>query len=266
MRERPGANHRPVPPGRRPWSQAAIAVAALGLISASVTVLVWHNGPPTRQVASNCGLINCGASLPRPGIPTQSRISRAHRSVSHPAAAPAQPTPPPSPSPSQAPAPPPDLTLIFTSDRDRQDPGHFRDQLTLVNNGGSPVSGWTVQLTLPGDEVFSVETQSRWDGVPFEHWQFSGDTLTISADNDSETLAPGEPLSVSIHGRGRTTSPTGCTFNGAACPSLSGQQDQQSPQQQPFWQQDQQPALPQDQRSWQRDRERSWPDWQYQGG
>jgi hypothetical protein len=98
-----------------------------------------------------------------------------------------------------------------------------------------------------------VETQPWWDGVPFEHWRVSGDTLTISADNDTETLAPGEPLSVSIHGRGRTTSPTGCTFNGAACPSFSGQQDQQPPQQQPFWQQDRQSSPPRDRRSWQRD-------------
>ena len=253
MREPPRANRRPVPLGRRPWFQAAMAVAALGLVAASVTMLVWRNGPPSRHVASNCGLINCGASLPGPSISTQSHISKAYRPVSHAPAAPPPPAPTPSPTPSQAPAPPPDVTLTFTSDRDRRDVDHFRDQLTLVNNGGSPVSGWTVQLTLPGDDVFSVETGNWWDGVPFEHWQVSGDTLTISADNDSETLAPGEPLSVSIHGRGRTTSPTGCTFNGAACPSLSGQQDQQLPQQQPFWQQDRQSSAPQDQRSWQQD-------------
>ena len=229
-----------------------MAVAALGLVAASVTMLVWRNGPPSRHVASNCGLINCGASLPGPSISTQSHISKAHRPVSHAPAAPA-PAPTPSPSPSQAPAPPPDVTLTITSGSDRHDFDHFRDQLTLVNNGGRPVSGWTVQLTLPGDEIFSVETQPWWDGVPFEHWRVSGDTLTISADNDTETLAPGEPLSVSIHGRGRTTSPTGCTFNGAACPSFSGQQDQQPPQQQPFWQQDRQSSPPRDRRSWQRD-------------
>jgi len=258
MREPPGANRRPVPLGRRPWFQAGLAVAALGLVAANVTMLVWRNGPPSRHVASNCGLINCGASLPVPSISTQSDISGAHRPVSH-APAPS-PAPTPSPSPSQAPAPPPNVSLTFTSDRDRRDFDHFRDQLTLVNNGGSPVSGWTVQLTLPGDEIFSVETQRWWDGVPFEHWQVSGDTLTISADSDSETLAPGELLSVSIHGRGRTTSPTGCTFNGAACPSLSRQQDQQPPQQQSFWPQDQRSwqqdwrsPLPQDQRSWQQD-------------
>jgi Cellulose binding domain len=152
------------------------------------------------------------------------------------------------------PRPPPDITLTFTSGSDRHDFDHFRDQLTLVNNGSRPVSGWTVQLTLPGDEIFSVETQPWWDGVPFEHWRASGDTLTISADNDTETLAPGEPLSVSIHGRGRTTSPTGCTFNGAACPLFSGQQDQQQQQQQqPFWQQDRQSSSPRDRRFWQRD-------------
>jgi Cellulose binding domain len=252
MREPPRANRRPVPLGRRPWFQAAMAVAALGLVAASVTMLVWRNGPPSRHVASNCGLINCGASLPGPSISTQSHISKAHRPVSHAPAAP-PPAPTPSPSPSQAPAPPPDVTLTFTSGSDRHDFDHFRDQLTLVNNGGRPVSGWTVQLTLPGDEIFSVETQPWWDGVPFEHWRVSGDTLTISADKDTETLAPGEPLSVSIHGRGRTTSPTGCTFNGAACPSFSGQQAQQPPQQQPFWQQDRQSSPPRDRRSWQQD-------------
>jgi hypothetical protein len=114
MREPPRANRRPVPLGRRPWFQAAMAVAALGLVAASVTMLVWRNGPPSRHAASNCGLINCGASLPGPSISTQSHISKAHRPVSHAPAAPA-PVHTPSPSPSQAPAPPaghhPDLHI-----------------------------------------------------------------------------------------------------------------------------------------------------------
>jgi hypothetical protein len=120
------------------------------------------------------------------------------------------------------------VSVSFSSDRERRDFDHFQDQMTLVNNGGSPVSGWTVQLTLPGDGIDSVEIPSGWDGVPFEHWQFSGDTLTISADTRSETLGPGAPLHLSIHGRGGTASPTGCTFNGAACPApASGAPDQQ---------------------------------------
>jgi hypothetical protein len=76
MREPPRANRRPVPLGRRPWFQAAMAVAALGLVAASVTMLVWRNGPPSRHVASNCGLINCDASLPGPSISTRSHISK----------------------------------------------------------------------------------------------------------------------------------------------------------------------------------------------
>jgi hypothetical protein len=144
------------------------------------------------------------------------------------------------------------------------------------------VSGWVVQLTFPSDDIDSVERQDGRDGAPFDHWQYRGDTLTISADADSETLGPGAPLDLSIHGRGRTSSPTGCTFNGAACPTLIGQQDQQPPlpqdqqspppqdqqsplpQDQPSWQQDQQPQW-QDQRSWPGDRQRSWADQQHQG-
>ena len=125
-----------------------MAVAALGLVAISVTMLVWRNGPPSlRHVASNCGLINCGASVPGPSISTHSHISKAHRPR---AACPGQAPPPPAPTPSPAfagPRSPPDVTLTFTSDRDRRDFDHFRDQLTLVNNGGSPV----LRLDRPAD-------------------------------------------------------------------------------------------------------------------
>jgi hypothetical protein len=119
--------------------------------------------------------------------------------------------------------------VAFTPDQDRHHFGHFQDQMTLMNQGGDPVSGWTVQLTLPGDGVDSVDSQGSWDGGPFEHWQFSGDTLTISADTDSETLGPGAPLNLSIQGRGDATSPTGCTFNGAAC-TIQDQEQPDGPQ------------------------------------
>jgi hypothetical protein len=216
-------------------------------------------GGPSQPVASGCGLINCGASVPRPGISTQSHISKAHTSVSHAPAAPKQSASPgatpaqaPTTAPAPAPAPAANVTVSLTSDRDRRDFDHFQDQLTLVNNGGSPVSGWTLQLTLPRDGIDSVENQDGRDGETFEHWQYSGDTLTISADTDRETLSPGDQLNVSIHGRGGTASPTGCTFNGIACPvqdlEQGPQQSQLSlPDQQPS--QNQQPS--QDQRSFQ---------------
>jgi hypothetical protein len=222
--------------GRHPWYLAIMAVAAFGLVAGSVTVLVQANSTPSHQpTASNCGLVNCGAALPGPSttISTQSHIGKAHTTVSHAPKPSASPTPSPSQAPTHAQASPPNVTLTFSAGQDQRDFDHFQGQLTLVNQGGSPVAGWTAELTLPGDEVFSVENQDGRDGSPFDHWQFDGDTLTISADNSSETLSPGEPLSLSISGRGRATSPTGCTFNGAACPTLRVRQQNQQPQQQP---------------------------------
>src|SRR5262249_44946659 len=140
-------------------------------------------------------------------------------------------------SPAHAQPSPPYCPLTFTAGQDQLDFDHFQGQLTLVNQGGSPVAGWTAELTFPGDEVFSVENLDGRDGSPFDHWQFDGDTLTISAGNSSETLTPGDPLSRSIHARGRTPSPTACTFNGATCPTLRVTQ----PDPQPWQQQDSQP-------------------------
>jgi cellulose binding protein with CBM2 domain len=234
--------------GRHPWYLAIMAVAAFGLVAGSVTVLVQANSTPSDQAAaSSCGLINCGAAVapvPAATISTQGHVGKAHTTVSHAPKPSASPALPPTQAPTHAQASPPNVTLTFTADQDQRDFDHFDGQLTLVNQGGSPVAGWTAELTLPGDEVFSVENQDGWDGFPFDHWQFDGDTLTISADNSSGTLTPGQPLNLSIHGRGRTTSPTGCTFNGTTCPTLRVTQPAPQPRQQ-F----QQPTAPQDQPS-----------------
>jgi hypothetical protein len=287
--------------GRHPWYLSLMALAAFGLVAGSVTVLVQANSTPSYPpAASNCGLVNCAAALPGPGatISTQSHIGQAHTTVSHAPKPSASPTPLPAQAPTDAQASPPNVTLTFSASQGQRDFDHFQGQLTLVNQGSSPVAGWTAELTLPGDEVFSVENQ---DGFPFEHWQFDRDTLTLSADNSSETLTPGEPLSLSIHGRGRTTSPTGCTFNGAACRTLGVQQapqpqiqpqplQQAGPQDQPSSQSAQTsqaaPSSPQtassspqdqpspyqpsgqhqrDRRSWQDDRQPSFWDWVFSG-
>jgi hypothetical protein len=234
--------------GRHPWYLAIMAVAAFGLVAGSVTVLVQANSTPSDQAAaSSCGLINCGAAVapvPAATISTQGHIGKAHTTVSHAPKPSASPALPPTQAPTHAQASPPNVTLTFTADQGQRDFDHFDGQLTLVNQGGSPVAGWTAELTLPGDEIFSVENQDGRDGFPFDHWQFDGDTLTISADNSSGTLTPGQPLNLSIHGRGRTTSPTGCTFNGTTCPTLRVTQPAPQPRQQ-F----QQPTAPQDQPS-----------------
>jgi len=249
--------------GRHPWYLAIMAVVAFGLVAGSVAVLVQANSTPSHQAAApDCGLINCGAVVPGPGatISTQSHIGKAHTAVSHAPKPSATPAPPPTQAPTQA--SPPNVALTFSVGQDQRDSDHFQGQLTLVNQGSSPVTGWTAELTLPGDQIFSVENQGGRNGSPFDHWQFDGQTLTITAGNSSETLSPGEPLSLSIHGRGRTTSPTGCTFNGTACPTLRVTQQNPAPQpqvqqpqgqqpqvQQPQVQQPLQQAAPQDQQS-----------------
>jgi hypothetical protein len=236
--------------GRHPWYLAIMAVTAFGLVAGSVTVLLQANSAPSHPAAaSNCGLINCGAVAPAPNatISTQSHIGKAHTTVSHAPRPPASPAPSPTQAPSHAQVSPPNVTLTFSAFQDQRDFDHFQGQLTLVNQGANPIAGWTAELTLPGDEVFSVENRDGRDGFPFDHWQFDGDTLTISADNSSETLSPGEPLSLSIHGRGRTTSPTACTFNGATCPTFRVRQPDPQP-----WRQGRQrlqQATPQDQPS-----------------
>jgi hypothetical protein len=253
------------PLGRNTWYLAILAVTALGLTAGGVALLAGSGGGPSHVTAPDCGLINCGASVPRPSgtSSTQSHIGKAQTAVSHP---PATSAPPASSSPGPTPAAPTpavaaaaNVSVTFSSDQNRRDFDHFQEQMTLVNNGGSSVSGWTVQLTLPVDEVDSVEIPGGWDGVSFEHWQFSGDTLTISADTRSETLGPGAPLSLSIHGRGNTGSPTECTFNGATCPvPASGAPDQQFGQPGQRTAQQSTVPVPPDQLAGQQDRQ-SWP-------
>ena len=216
-----GAGRLLAPLARRSWLSAIVGAVALAVITGGVTTLVWRPGTPARQVAADCGLVNCGATLPSPVISTstRSRVGKAHKKKVHkPAVHAPAPSAPPSQAPSPAPPPPPDVTVSFEPGGE-QHFGHFQAQLSIVNHGSSPVSGWTVQLTLPRAEVDFVGSQDGWSGTPFEHWQFSGDTLTLSADTRNETLTPGTHEKVTIHGRGHTTFPTGCTFNGTACQS-----------------------------------------------
>ena len=51
------------------------------------------------------------------------------------------------------------MTVTYTVDG--TDPWHqgFRAHLTIVNHGTTPVAGWTVQVSLPGDQV-------DWAGYP----------------------------------------------------------------------------------------------------
>ena len=227
---------------RRRWYSAIGATAGLALLAGGVVTLLPRHTHPVTQLAADCGLVNCGATLPGAVITTSPSGSAAprpdhkmhrpasspsaHRSHSPTPAAPqtATPKPPPPPSPTP-PKPPPGPNVAVTYSLDSQDnhwgQNHFRGHLTIVNLGSQPVSGWTVQVSLPGDGIRWVWTdQGGWGGgLTFSTWGFDGNTLTLSASSSSETLGPGASQTVYIDADGNATSPDGCTFNGATCHS-----------------------------------------------
>lgn len=200
-------------------------------------LLTISRGPQARPLAADCGLVTCGASLPPvvtgPAVPStaahsSTRAHRRHRAahqrvlapMAHsrlrppaPSARPAHPGQPRLPH-QRRPAP---AAVSVTYTLDGTDPWHqdFRAHLTIVNHGATPVAGWTVQVSLPGDQVDWVGYPGAWN--PFANWQFSGGTLALNAVSGGETLAPGGTEIVPISAQGSSTVPGGCQFNGSAC-------------------------------------------------
>ncbi len=206
------------PPTRRHWLTAIGATAALTLLVGGVAFLAPHrHHDAATQLAADCGLINCGAVLPGAigttspsGSASQARTGNgAHKS--------------PSPSASRRPlsyAPRssvPSVSVTYTLDHPGH--GHFRGHLTIVNHGQQPVTGWIIAAGFTSDRIESVTYLQGGSEISFSGWQFSGSTLTLSADSGGETLAPGASQTVYIYGRGPTASPVGCTFNGSDCRS-----------------------------------------------
>ena len=247
--EAPGGTGDQPPPGQQPWSRprpfsrplwypVAGAAAALALLAGgAMTLLTISRGPQAQPLAADCGLVTCGASLPPvvtgPAVPSTAAhsIARAHRrhrtayrrvlapaahSRLHPPALPGRPSHRRHPRPAHPGGPAP-ATVTVTYTVDSTDPWHqdFRAHLTIVNHGATPVAGWTVQVSLPGDQVDWVGYPGAWD--PFANWQFSGDTLALNAVAGGETLAPGATEIVPISAQGSNTVPGGCQFNGSAC-------------------------------------------------
>jgi len=244
-RNQPGPDSEPAgigqwlaPLARHRWYSAIGATTALALIGGGTALWLSSSpGQPVHQLAADCGLVNCGAPLPVPVATTSPQIhisrSRPHHrrksaSPSPSASKKSQPKPThsagptvrPSPTPPTPPPPPPPPHVTVTySPSDHHHWGGFQGQLTIVNHSSQTVSGWNVQLAFPGDAVQWVGYPGGWNGTPFSNWQFSGGTLTMTANRGGEALGPGGSQTITIEGQGSTSSPSGCTFNGAACRS-----------------------------------------------
>lgn len=233
-----GAPDEPARPGssagRRQWYLAAGVVAGVALLAGTgAALLTVSPAPATHALAAGCGLVTCGARLPAsvtgravrstvppaPHPPGAHRLppmsaARAHTRTPKPVSAPQPSSPAPAPRPTRQPAGT-RVSVTYTLDGDGQWDHGFRAHLTIVNSGHRAIAGWTIQLTLPGDHVSWVGYPGAW--LPFATWQSRGTTLTLHADSGGETLSPGGTEVVPIFGRGHTTAPGGCTFNGSGC-------------------------------------------------
>ncbi|MDX6394421.1 MAG: endo,4-beta-xylanase, partial [Streptosporangiaceae bacterium] len=89
--------------------------------------------------------------------------------------------------------------------------GGFVASVTISNPGPSPVNGWTLGFTFPGDQKIT----NSWNGVAAQ----SGKGVTITNENYNSAIAAGASTSVGFQGTWTTSNiaPTSFTLNGTAC-------------------------------------------------
>jgi len=89
-----------------------------------------------------------------------------------------------------------------------QDDGQFEGEVTVVNNGSAPISGWQIVVALSGDQITSF-----WDASGY----VSNDVLLLQPEPDAAPLAAGGTLSVYFTAAGSQTTPDVCAFNSVSC-------------------------------------------------
>jgi len=89
--------------------------------------------------------------------------------------------------------------------------GGFVASVTISNPGTSPVNGWTLGFTFPGDQKIT----NSWNGVAAQ----SGEGVTITSENYNSTIAAGASTSIGFQGTWTASdaAPTSFTVNGTAC-------------------------------------------------
>ena len=89
--------------------------------------------------------------------------------------------------------------------------GGFVASVTISNPGTSPINGWTLGFTFPGDQKIT----NSWNGAAAQ----SGEGVTIANENYNSTIAAGASTSMGFQGTWTTSDavPTAFTVNGTAC-------------------------------------------------
>jgi cellulose binding protein with CBM2 domain len=212
----------------------ALAAAAVVLLGGAGTVMTMHKpghqaGPRRHAQISYCGLVACSAVPAGPAAASAPgrlpRIAAPHRAHAHLARAPkpsslapphsappvpvTRPAPParrkPAPAPASASAAPVTVTYSVPQHSDRG----FQGEFTIANHGRSPLVGWRITVSLPGDRLVAVRNAIVLMGRE--------NSVILVADLFDRVIMPGDSLSVSFSARGTATSPASCTFDGSAC-------------------------------------------------
>jgi hypothetical protein len=205
----------------------------LAAVALGTAAILLAQGQDRQLVAGGCGMVSCSAALPgstgSPSAAAQASPRRkvttrqppAHhraavaptRSPFAPASARPSPARSPVPSPSGSPTPsasptPTAVTATVSYTVDQRWPGGFQGHFTIVNTGTTPLAGWALTATLPGDQIDSVWSAS---------YSVNGNDLTLTPPSDQPSIAPGASQSAFFTASGSTVNPTGCVFNSQAC-------------------------------------------------
>ena len=99
----------------------------------------------------------------------------------------------------------------------------YSGQYTILNNGPSAVTSWTLVFRLPAGTTVS----SLWDGS----YTASGGLVTVTDDSWDATISPGGTATVGFvtESAGTAGQPGSCTINGAPCAGGSGTVPSTSP-------------------------------------
>ena len=212
----------------------ALATAAVVLLGAAGAVMAMHKpghqaGPRRQAQIAYCGLVACAAvpsgpaaagapgHLPRIAAPhrAHAHLARTHRSSAPAPAHSAPPVPVTRPAPparrkaAPAPAAASAAPVTVTYSVPQRSGDSFQGELTIANHGSSPLVGWQITVSLPGDRLVAVRHAIVLMG--------RDNSVIMVADLFDRVIRPGDSLSVSFSARGTTTSPASCTFDGAAC-------------------------------------------------
>jgi hypothetical protein len=102
-------------------------------------------------------------------------------------------------------APPVPASCTATYSVTNSYPGGFQGQITVTDTGNSPVNGWKLGWTFPGNQQIT----SLWGGV----YTQSGQNVTVTNAPYNGTIQPGASLTVGFNGSfsGTNTSPSSVT-------------------------------------------------------